>query len=313
MGWFLTKPKSRAASRATPRVQADTWNPHITWMLLHALFVLLLLGGIGLAWFYFEPRLLDYARQQRQTKVDETKVLLVNRPAWMNDTLLLYFQQQVASRVNPDPMDQASLAQAVQALASDPWVKAVHRLIRTPAGQLQLQAEFRRPVALVQWKDRFHLLDDQGVQLPGNYTAEQARTLPLPRILGVSSPPQGEGRPWTGDDLQAGLSLMLTLADQDYAAQIVEYDVSSRDARGRMRLVMRTHNGGQVRWGLPPGQEQAIEPTAQVKKTWLADLQQKKGSIDVGGRIVDIFGAAVFIHQPQAQDAVKPAGYSKSQ
>ena len=64
-----------------------------------------------------------------------------------------------------------------------------------------------------------------------------------------------------------------------------------------VRLVLHTADGT-VRWGLPPGQEHAIEPNAQVKLGWLRQLAQRDAGLSTGGQIIDIYGPAPGTRQP---------------
>ena len=118
-------------------------------------------------------------------------------------------------------------------------------------------------------------------------------------VTGVSSsPPAVPGKVWPGADVQAGLSLVRLLSGESYMDKIHSFDVGQRDERGRLRLGLHTADGT-VRWGLPPGQEHAIEPDAQVKLGWLRQLAQRDAGLSTGGQIIDIYGPAVpGVRQP---------------
>jgi len=45
----------------------------------------------------------------------------------------------------------------------------------------------------------------------------------------------------------------------------------------------------------------------------LADVYRQRGAIDAGGKIVDVFGAAIFVHQPTTSDQRLRTGYTLSQ
>ena len=68
-----------------------------------------------------------------------------------------------------------------------------------------------------------------------------------------------------------------------------------------------------IRWGLPPGDEQTIEPDASVKKQWLANVYKTyRGSVDAGGKVVDVYGAAVFVHPNRDAEIDQQAGFTWS-
>ena len=88
--------------------------------------------------------------------------------------------------------------------------------------------------------------------------------------------------------------------------------MSERDSQNRIRLVLKTRTG-MVRWGLPPGQEQPIESDASVKKQWLATVcKTYRGQVDAGGKIVDVYGAGVFVHASAESELDQQAGYTWS-
>jgi len=217
---------------------------------------------------------------------------------------------RVAVQAGTDPMDTHGLQRAILTLAIDPWIERVDRVQRLPGGRLWISAQFRQPVAVVEKPDGYRLVTEQGVRLPGLYVADQLAEVALPVIVGASSAVPHEGRVWQGKDMKAGLSLVRWLGQQPYWGQVRAIDVSGRDSRGRIHLVLRTQHGS-VRWGLPPGTEKTIEPNAVTKAAWLADVYHQRGAIDAGGNRVDVFGPAVFIH-PAAQSPAVSASYTNA-
>jgi hypothetical protein len=237
------------------------------------------------------------------------QVELIDCPAWLGKDVQRDLSWIVAGQVSANPLDANTLNQAAQALAANPWVKFVNQIQRGQSS-LKVQATYRQPAALVQLPrtrkdhrdylrktDTFYPVDNQGYRLPTNSTGykdqpfnhKHATRLNLPLVVGVNSAPPVAGKRWEGDDLEAGLALVKLLANRRYTEQIVAFDVAARDTRDRIRLQLHTATG-LVRWGLPPGEEVAVEPKTAVKLRWLTFLHMENGSIDVGGKVVDIFG-----------------------
>lgn len=303
MGWFLTGKSKTSRSKRSKRVAKSAaspkpWDPQRTLLALKisGVFALLLAGVIGAR--YGEKALLGYAEARHGRTITAADVELINAPAWMSDDTRQHLATVVAGRVETDPMDGRSLRIAVMALDENPWVRGVTQVARLEGGTIHVTADYREPVAVVQGRDGYHLVDEFGIVLPGLYYNHQIDRLDLPLVTGVTSaPPREAGQLWPGDDVQAGLKLVRLLAHEDYADQIKSYDVSHRDARGRIRLVLFTGRG-MVRWGLPPGEEQTIEPEAATKMTWLSFVDRKRGGIDAGGKVVDIYGPRIAVNQP---------------
>ncbi len=312
MGWFLKRNKRKRATRSAKRKtggRAIPWDPRRTLYLSIALAALATLTGTVFGWQWSQRALERYVAERKAAPVTEQTVELRDAPPWMSAMLRSELQQLVARQMNADPLDGSDLAHAAAALNECAWVRQVHELRREPNGRVAVRAEYREPVAMVRGRDGYRLIDIQGVRLPGLYLEHQAPLLDLPLVVGVDAQPAREGDVWPGDDVQAALRLLTLLGDEPYADQIRAYDVSDRDSRGRLRLTLHTGDGGLVRWGLPPGREQAVEPDAATKKNWLASVYRQRGRIDAGGKVVDLYGAAVFVHQAQAGEPGERIGY----
>jgi hypothetical protein len=310
LSWFLTKNRKKAAGRGRRKKNPirQAWDARQVWRLVQPVLAVAALVGVGFAWGYGKPWLVKQVGGRLSEPVTAARVELNDSPAWMSEGLKQHLQGVVAGAMGADPLDPAGLARAAASLQHNPWVKQVQRVERTKTGVIAV-ADYREPIALVESRDGYRLVDREGVQLPGVYRGDLVGRVGLPVITGVHQPSAGEGRAWPGDDLAAGLSLVQSLSGEPYFRQIQAFDVGRRDDRGRVRLALRTR-GGYVRWGLPPGKEEAVEPDAATKIKWLRSVNQRRGSIDAGGKVVDVFGGAVFVHQPSLGDGDERSGYS---
>jgi len=313
MGWFLNsnKKKKRATHRRYQTQKVRSWDPQRTLKGLKYLSVAVLVVGFVLGWRYAERYLGVYASLRVGGAVNADDVVLLDAPLWMNPVLTEDIRRSVANQVEKNLLDYKGLERAVFVLSVNPWIERVWTVARSDRGRVRVSVQFREPVAVVEGRDGYHLVDARGVRLPGLYLQHQLDELELPVIVGVSAPPSQEGEAWPGKDLHAGLSLVRLLGGEPYLQQVHRIDVGHRDARGRVRLMLHTQRG-LVRWGLPPGMERTIEPDAAIKKMWLADVYRQRGSIDAGGKIVDVYGAAVFIHQPTYDDQGVASSYTLS-
>jgi len=301
MGWFLSSNKKK---RAKPKRRANLtehkpWDPKRTLLGLKVLGVFALAVALVIGWRYGERHLLDYANQHRPVqRVTADLVELVDAPAWMSEGIREQVREAAAAPIDPDPLDGRSLKAAVHALRQDAWVRDVTQIARRSNGQILVYANYRRPVAVIQARDGYHLVDAQGICLPGVYGSHEIDALGLVTVLGVNTPPPAQaGDVWPGDEVHAGLTLLKLLAKEPYIDKIRSFDVSQRDERGRIRLVLHTQDGT-VRWGLPPGEEHAIEPSAQTKLRWLRQLAQSDASLSTAGEIIDIYGPVPGSRQP---------------
>lgn len=300
MGWFLSKKKKKRAKprRSASLMEPKAWDPKRTLAGLKALGLFALAIALVIGWRYGERYLLDYARQQHVEPVGSEMIELVDAPAWMSEGIREQIRQTVAEPIDPDPLDGWSLRMAAEALRHDPWVRDVNQVTRRTGGRVLVSARYRQPAAVIQARDGYHLVDAQGICLPGVYERHEVQSLGLVLVMGVPDPPPAEaGAVWPGEEVQAGLSLIRLLAAEPYMDKIRSFDVSQRDERGRLRLVLHTESGT-VRWGLPPGEEHAIEPDAAVKIGWLRQMAQRDSALSSGGQIIDIYGPVPGQRQP---------------
>ena len=165
---------------------------------------------------------------------------------------------------------------------------------------IEIECDFRAPMAMVRWQDYFWLIDSDGYKLPEQYTAEQAADLVLDnerrphlRIIdGVAHAPVESGQQWPGADLAAGLELARLLFGQRYVDEIVKIDISNFSGRIDPReahLTLVTRDGTEVRWGRPISAKDAFIEIAPAKK--LEAMQQiftTFNRVDAGQPWVDI-------------------------
>ena len=313
MGWFLTKKKKsvKPVPKPSPKLsKPQAWDPVRTLRTIQICVGVTLVIGAGVGWYYAERALTAYANRLAQhAPIKPEQVQLANMPAWMSPKLQSEIQALAAGPITDDPLDRQALDSSLNAVRSCPWVSNVKRVQRTSAGTIRVVAEYRSPVAAVETQEGCRVVDADGILLPGLYEKEQGHHLGVPLITRVANPAPSEGTRWQGEDLKAGLALLQYLRGQNYFSEIRAFDVGDHDAKGRLRLSLLTRHG-MVRWGLPIGEEQTIEPEPQVKRNSLALMQKQAGSIDANGKIVDVYGATINVSMPATNEPVAPVGYT---
>lgn len=290
MGWLIRRnnsSKRKKGKASAARSKAGATTPFAR---RHAriLITSLALLGVGIAWYVGLNQLQAYHSRRSTGYVQPDAVVLVDAPVWLNKLTEMQLRQAVSDYLLADPLDQRSLKHATESLAASPWVSKVQQITRQRDGQVLVNLVYRSPLALVRTTDGYALVASDGVRLPGLYLEHQLAHVQLPVIVGVSAASPKPGQPWPGEDLRAGLNLVSLLAGEDFAGQIMAYDVSGRDQHGRLTARLIT-NRGTVLWGFAPGMEGAIEPTAVIKRDRLRALAQRHdGRIDAGGHTVNL-------------------------
>lgn len=286
MGWFLSNNSGRSTKKKkkTSRgAKASGWDPERTLLGLKVMGIGALAVALVVAWTASERVLGRYAAEHRSVPITAESVQLIDAPAWVDEPLQQLLKRRVAHSVTDNPLDGRGLHDAVSTLDSEPWIAQVTQVRRGPHGQIKVAATYRRPAALVKSSDGYHLVDEQGVWLDGPLDRAASRWNKLPLVTGVRAlPPEaGYGHAWDGADIPAALALEEILRGEVYANQITAYDVSHRDRKGRLWMVLYT-DGPAIIWGLPPGDERAVEPPAPVKLAALRDWAYRhKGRINI--------------------------------
>jgi hypothetical protein len=313
----MAKPKKSAPSSSRKSVSA---GPSVVRRLgVHlAIFILIAGGFIG---FFRVMR--NYVTRDLVFPTRPPKVVLKNRPAWMSD----FLAEEIIKNARPiglhSAFDHQLLVDTVNLLKSNPWIKQVNQVRRVydekPADTIEIDCDYRAPVALVKWDDYYWLVDGEGVKLPEQYTAAQ-----LPRIMfgsdgkvnvriidGVAHAPVESGNVWPGDDLAGGLELIKLLSGRPYAEEIRWVDVTNFGARKdaqAAQIVLGTQYGTQIRWGrVPSAKDYFIEVSVATKLAALQSVFEQKKRVDGNQPWIDIRFDRITCPEPTPTSA-EPAG-----
>ena len=290
----MSKTKKPAA---TPR-RKSSWEP---WrVVLHAMIGVIFLSGAAAIFRFCQI----YVDRRLAFPERPPKVFLKDRPAWMSD----FLADQIMKTAEPiglhSAYDRQLLVDTAAALRSDPWIRRVIQVRRVydqgPADTLEIDCEYRAPVALVGWDDFYWLVDGEGIKLPEQYTGEELSKIifgpdgkPNVRIIqGAQHAPPESGKRWAGDDLAAGLELARLLSGRDYADQIRLIDVSNFNGRldpSAAQIVLVTQFNTQIRWGRPPSaRDSFVEVPASTKLDALANIFRQTGRVDADQPWIDV-------------------------
>lgn len=287
--------KTKASARP-----AREGSPLLRKILFHSACALLYIGGVC-AGFYF---LKDYVDKRLTFTRTPPRVVLKDRPSWMSD----FLAEQIVRSARPNgahsSFDHQLLVDTTKLLSASPWVKNIREIRRgytqRPGDTLEIDCEFRAPVALVKWKDYYWLVDSEGVKLPEQFTADQIERVMIDpsgnrqiRVVeGVGTAPVETGKKWPGEDLSAGLALAATISQQPWANTVRGIDVSNfngRIDRREAQLALLTQYNTRVFWGQPVNSKSFfVEARDVVKLDNLSRIYAKFGRIDANKPWVDI-------------------------
>lgn len=295
-------PKNRKSKPLAVKRNSDPQRTaYIRRAWIHSCCAILFLGLLGAA-FYSSKR---YVERTIAFPSQPPRVVLKNRPAWMSDLLA----DQITRMARPigahSAFDQQMLVDIDRILRASPWignVKSVRRAFTdSPGDTIEIDCDYRAPVALVKWKDYFWLVDGDGVKLPAEFTAAQLDQvvrgadgkINIRVIEGVQQPPVESGKKWPGADLQAGLDLVKLLYGKPYTEEIVTVDVSNYAGRVDLKeaqLTLGTIHDTTIRWGRPVNDTKDffLEASTEHKLERLKLAVQQYGRVDAGEPWIDI-------------------------
>jgi hypothetical protein len=297
-------PKSKTSKSAKkPRQSMDPERKRkLIKLSIHLMLAITIFGGLGAGYIYADR----YVDQKIAFNAQPLIVVVRNRPPWMNHFLV----EQIAAIARPlgahSSFDHQMLVDTAELLSRNPWISNVRSVRRAythkPGDTLEIDCDYRAPVALVKYGAFYWLVDEKGVRLSDRFTEQDVPNIQFDpaghtriRVIeGVQrSVPQLAGDPWQGDDLKAGLKMIGYLFDKPYTEQILRVNVGNSDGHVDAkdpRLVLTTSFGTQIWWGRPPGDDvdSFIEVSTARKFYYLRTIFEETGRVDGKHKWIDI-------------------------
>ncbi|HTL27944.1 MAG TPA: hypothetical protein VL282_01935 [Tepidisphaeraceae bacterium] len=281
---------------------------------IHTLCAIIFLAGIVAA-FHFTRQYVD---KKVAFSTQPPTIVLANRPVWMTDLLAEQIIRSVKPAGTYSAFDAQMLADRVAILKANPWIKEVKQVRRVygnaPGDTIEIDCDYRAPIALIHWGEYFWLIDGDGVRLPEQFTVQhiksivygQDKKLNIRIIEGVSKPPVEAGHKWPGEDLAAAIDMVKLLYGQPYAEEIVKIDVGNFEGRNDMKdpqIALVTKYNTTIRWGEPLNLKFFVEAPPAVKLERLQEIYKQYGQVDAKQPWIDIRGEVVTKPIPGTEHA----------
>ena len=248
--------------------------------LLRAVLLLLVVGG-GLV-MSSKALLPSLGRNQRYRLTTET-VHLSPPPNWIRSDIRAEVMRTAGLENRLSLLDEDLFRRLREAFEGHPWVKRVVRIERNFPPSVNIQIEYRRPIAAVETRvaGRTLLLpvDAAAVRLPADdFTSAERQH--LPRVLQIEGQP-ALGQVWNDARVQGAARLAELLADSWTKLGLVDI-VPSRypEVDGETRYFtfeIVTQGGTRIQWGPAPGEGPADEPSFDEKHAWLVEYADRAG------------------------------------
>ncbi len=224
-------------------------------------------------------------RQLHQSVPPITRVVLEDKPDWMDEATATDICRLVSELAAQDPSDLDLPAKAAAKLAQSVWVKRVlpAGVVNNYDGTLSIRCEFREPIAAVSTGGVLVRVDEQALVLPGKLLLSGVPVGKYKTILGVTSEPPDPGQVWDSPDLLAAVELLSFIQDRPFSREITAIDVSNYNGRqdvSKPHIVMFTDQRTVLNWGRAIGTEGRIEVDYQQKLQHLEGLFAEHGSLN---------------------------------
>ena len=182
------------------------------------------------------------------------------------------------------PLDRQATAKIASAFASHPWVRHVQLVKKLPGGAVEVQLEYREPVAAFHltgdWEwfqnlefppsdiddDQYFALDAEGRLLPTRDLTVQDMERLIHIEVWEKYPFGDEGNPFGHRGIESAALLAGLLSKVSDQIKVSKITLNGDDRLNVIpQLYVTTANNVHVFWGSPPGMEQPNERTAREK------------------------------------------------
>jgi hypothetical protein len=266
------------------------------------------LAGLLYAWHRWgEPGL-----NSPEYSVTLDKIIVTPQPAWIHaDVKAEVLRSADATRLNlREPKLVEELAAA---FAMHPWVAKVVQVRKSFPARIDVQLEYRRPVAAVEVASKNEpgllFVDAAGVLLPSaDFAQGQAKDF-LRIAAGRETPAGVYGTAW-GSERIAGAARIAAVwegtgnREQETGGKnnkrwqrLKLYRIVPLEATGgELSYELRTQGDVRIVWGAAPGSESSAEPSSEQKMALLEEYVADKGPLDrdQGPSVIDLCHPSVL-------------------
>lgn len=247
--------------------------------------VLLILALAISGWFGFhklKDQLPDLS-QQEQYQIDTRSLSLIPSPPHYVPIDLV--DQVIKRNQLPEKislLDRDLVLKVAEAFQKHPWVQKVVSVRKTNTVEVELQ--FRKPAAMVEFKQRLLPVDNAGVLLPPeDFSVSDARRYPV--ISGIESVPAGPpGNTWGDVTVTGAAQLAEALGPHWKELEIVSIEAPPRmsEASSLDDLIYRliTTGGSEIVWGRSPKSQRRGELRVDQKLGKLEKYYRDYGGFD---------------------------------
>ena len=237
-----------------------------------------------IAWGKWGPAI----TQGKKYKLDLEQITVSRPPEWIHvDVKSAVYRDGSLGELSI--LDSRLAVKVARAFELNPWVSRVKWVRKSYPGQVEVELEYRRPVAMVEVHnaDQMGLLpiDSQAILLePRDFSENMAQ-----RFLRIRAdyryPIGAVGTMWEDKRIIEAAAVAEALLKVDWRQigihRIVAAtaDAGAGDGNLPHEFYLLTPDDLKIHWGRAPGKERETEPPAVIKIQWLEELARVKGRL----------------------------------
>ena len=248
---------------------------------------------LGVGSFHLWDRYSEEILGQNRYRLDPSKMRVNEQPDWIRSDV----KQNAISfgrLENANLLDQELVLQVKQAFGVQPWIKRVKFVNKQFPSTVEVEVEYRGPIAMVEVPagmfedfDEPGLLpvDIDGCLLPVELTEQEAAMYPW--ISGINTSPAGPpGNPWGDERVLKAAKIVALLEDIWTPLKLHRIEVPPNEASAdptsatTERFMLITRKRRQFDWGSARGEEKRGEDAAADKATRLRQILETNQDLD---------------------------------
>ncbi|HZZ73425.1 MAG TPA: hypothetical protein VFE24_14320 [Pirellulales bacterium] len=249
------------------------------------LLILLVIGGLSWGAWVLWGNVRDQVAIGPDYQLDPNKIELPPTPAWIHSDIRAQVIHDAGWGPTLSLLDERLTVKIAQAFQLNPWVAKVNRVSKQQPAGVQVDLEYRRPVAMVEVSGGVLAVDGEATVLPSeDFTADDAKR--YARISGIQTGPRGPvGTRW-GDNGVAGGARLAAFLYESWPTLLLKKIVpqvnAPTEAPEGLNFTLITRGDRALEWGHLPGHEVTGELAATEKLARLKQQVAETGSLEQG-------------------------------
>lgn len=227
-------------------------------------------------------------RQSSQYRFEPSQIVVTPPPHWVPHDVVEQVVKRAALPSEMSLLDADVTKRIAAAFERHPWVKGNVRVRTSIPARVEVDVEYREPVAMVSVsngpKSGFFPIDIDAVVLPGaDFPPSEVAKYPVIENVSVG-PPGKAGTDW-GDVRIVGAARLAVLLKPNWKefglkSVRVPSDQESKGAVDELNYQLLTTGGSRIVWGRAPGSRHPGELPAEKKIDRMKFYRRHHGSFD---------------------------------